>query len=434
MFSWANEQLSKLADTVLAPVPENTPSLRFLSACSSGDESTATTCLSELASVQDIIGNPSKGMQPIHYAALYGMIGLLTNLLTNYGVPVDTFDYQGNTALHHACSGKNNPLQLIQFLVEQHQASVVVKNSQGLTPYDVATGVSIRSYLLPRQLQQETMTALQNGGQGLVPGMDMGGYTLPSSQPSHHLPPPTSSSTSSIPHSEDTTLVPPTFPPPPPTSSSSSHQHARYNTSSAPTSANLRYRPDGFHSSASDLSLQAKYGHHVVAPGSAGAVVPPPPLLVAPPRATTSAATAMPPPPFTYSSTTATTTTTTARYPTASRYLAYDAITGQSMALPPAASTRNRTQQQQQQQQVPQQFQVFAPPSTEQNQQSNEGGPTINHSSAPPPMMTIPPPQQRQYLQQQQPYPSAQFHHGNHSFQGQTTEPVEGEEEDSFVS
>jgi len=119
---------------------------------------------------------------------------------------------------------------------------------------------------------------------------------------------------------------------------------------SAPTSANLRYRPDGFHSSASDASLQAKYGHSTAPGSSTGIVVPPPPT--APSRPTTATiSTALPPPPFTTAA-----STTTTRYPTASRYLAYDAITGQSMALPTAA--RNRTQQHPQQQ-VPQQFHSF---------------------------------------------------------------------------
>jgi hypothetical protein len=420
MFSWANQQLSKLADTVLAPVPENTPYLRFLSACSSGDELTAKACVDEMMTlsssggVTSVIGSPSKGMQAIHYAAFNGMIEVTRTLLLAANVPIDTFDYQGNTPLHHAVLNRDNPLSFIRFLVEEHNASVVVKNAQGQTPYDVATNVNVRSYLLPRQLQQETMTAIQSGGQGLIPGMDMGGYAVAVPAAASAPPPPIITNT-------NTRISVQGAPPPPPLSTASPMileanqqplEHARYNTaSSAPNSANLRYRPDGFHSSSSDVNLQTKYGHVAVP-----TVVPPPPPP--PPGASSSTAgvVGLPPPPFSYAANTAIASGNNSRstYPTTtSRYLAYDAVTGQSMAVIP-----NRTQ-------------VPLPPQP----------PNIAHVFAPPPTLHQDPTSlitnpttgsPRTFVstmsqQQQQPLSSQ-------AYPFQRENPEEEEEEDAFLS
>ena len=398
MFAWANQQLSKLADT-LAPVPAM-PSLRFLSACSSQDEVTALACLDPAAQTDGAppmepyaVLNPAKGMQPIHYATSHGLIQLTQTLLTQYHVPVDTFDYQGNSPLHHACmtsDGSPIHLHLIQMLVKEFNASVVVKNSEGKTPYDVASGANVRNWLLPLQLQQETKTALENGGIGLIPGMDMGGYTVvnpaigappilgvappPIAPPvvgappvAPHCPPtigqfsepntpaaavmssplqPFGGSTPSaiplVPPTATTTASTTPLPTPPISGGYSGttkpHQHARYNNSSAPTSANLRYRPDGFHSSASDTTLQQKYGHVQVRDFSG---VPPPPASLGGGNGAMSAHTStaqgstaaagMPPPPFTYSAFSA---NKGAVVPRQSRYLAYDALTGQAIAMP----------------------------------------------------------------------------------------------------
>lgn len=416
MFSWANQQLSKLADSVLAPVPENTPSLRYLSACSSGDELTAKACVEEMMTssggVTMVIGSPSKGMQAIHYAAFNGMIEVTRTLLLVANVPIDTFDYQGNTPLHHAVLNRDNPLSFIRLLVEEHMASVVVKNAQGQTPYDVATNVNIRSYLLPRQLQQETMTAIQSGGHGLIPGMDMGGYVV---VPTAASAPPPPIINSMNPKSNPLLGIPPTTvsSSPSPMMLESSNQppleHARYNTaSSAPNSANLRYRPDGFHSSSSDVNLQTKYGHVAVP-----TVVPPPPPP--PPAGVSSASTAgvagLPPPPFSYTATTA--SSSRSAYPTTSRYLAYDAVTGQSMAVIP-----NRTQASLLPPQPPNIVpHMFAPPPLHQEPSSLTTMTTDNTRMSVSTMS-----QQQQQPLSLQAYPS------------QRANPEEEGEEDAFVS
>lgn len=94
----------------------------------------------------------------------------------NRGVRVDITDYNGWSALHHAsASMMNSSLPLVKFLVEECNATILLKNNEGGTAYDVASSQSVRGYLLPRQLQLETKEALDNGGKGLMPGIDLGG-------------------------------------------------------------------------------------------------------------------------------------------------------------------------------------------------------------------------------------------------------------------
>jgi len=344
MFAWANQKLSELAEQI-AP-PANDAGHKFLAACSMGDESAAMACLDPMYATADcpvlipnqVIGNAQKGMQAIHHAAAAGMIELTRSLVTNYGVSVDNFDFEGNTPLHHACKhsqASSRYLPFVKMLVNEMGASVVVQNSAGQTPYDAATGANVRNFLLPIQLQLETKKALETGV-GLIPGQDLGGlrtmvlapppgigvtpsYSAPvqvdalsalmqppgmHTSPHAAIPPPplmspgndslNSAATVHVPVTkpsdqplqEDKPLMNAVSPHSAPVSetefghtshkaapiSGSNSSHARFNTSK-PISGNFKYRPDGFHSSASDTSLQAKYGHHRVDYSG----VPPPP-------------------------------------------------------------------------------------------------------------------------------------------------------------
>ena len=71
-------------------------------------------------------------------------------------------------------------------LIQEYGASAMSKNSQGQTPYDASTVNSVRQWLLPLQLQAETQYALDNGGAGLPPGIDLGGLRVKNL----NLPPP----------------------------------------------------------------------------------------------------------------------------------------------------------------------------------------------------------------------------------------------------
>lgn len=182
MFSWANKQLEKLSET-LAP-PPSTPTHRFLSALASQNESAASAILNDPHEPLDpyALIHPSKGTIAIHVAASHGAINILRELILHRGVPVDTADYQGCTPLHHASQGSSVPpnvaLSAVKFLVEECGAGILRKNSQNQTAYDVGGSQAVRGYLLPKQLQLETQECLDNGGRGLMPGIDMGGMKV----------------------------------------------------------------------------------------------------------------------------------------------------------------------------------------------------------------------------------------------------------------
>ena len=166
MFNWANSQLEKLSET-LAPQP-TTPTPRFIAALSSFNEQLALEILNDQNPAQQLdIYSPLKpnGLCAIHLAAQYGAIEVLKCLIFQRNVIVDTtLDSFGYTALHHASSTKQispqQSLVVVKFLVEQCNSSVIIKsNSQSgyQTPYDVATSQAVRGYLLPKQLQAETL-------------------------------------------------------------------------------------------------------------------------------------------------------------------------------------------------------------------------------------------------------------------------------------
>jgi len=201
MFNWANSQLEKLSET-LAPQP-TTPTPRFIAALSSFNEQLALEILNDQNPAQQLdIYNPIKpnGLCAIHLAAQYGALQVLKCLIFQRNMIVDTtIDSFGYTALHHASSTKQitpqQSLLIVKFLVEECNSSVILKsNSQSgyQTPYDVANSQAVRGYLLPKQLQAETLLEeerLKNEGSHVtqiappptMPGMNMGGNSMPSS-------------------------------------------------------------------------------------------------------------------------------------------------------------------------------------------------------------------------------------------------------------
>eukprot|EP00957_Ditylum_brightwellii_P004506 342529-Ditylum_brightwellii.AAC.1 len=178
MFAWANKKLEQLSETL---APQSTPASKFQSALIANDAQTAISYITNPAPGEpplDPTGviNPAKGTQPIHYAASYSCLEVVQYLIFTCGVNSEAFDYNGNTPLHHAATS-NTPtaLSVVQDLVNNHKVSVLVKNSSGQTPYDLASLQSVKGFLLPLQLQAETQHCLDNGGVGLIPGMDLGG-------------------------------------------------------------------------------------------------------------------------------------------------------------------------------------------------------------------------------------------------------------------
>ena len=220
MFRWASNTLESLAQTV-APPPTD-PLSRLYFAGQKRDEPAIMEILQQQQQHEGIAIHPVhtiihevKGYTLLHLACLYSLSGLLQYCVhqmqqesphPSYYLLVT--DKEGNTPLHCAAmSNHGDALEIIKRLlsieVEASSSSqngsntgnntppmITVQNGLRKTPYDVATVNSIRQYLLPIQLQAETQIALQNGGVGLPPGIDMGGLTI---QNAAHLPPPPTS-------------------------------------------------------------------------------------------------------------------------------------------------------------------------------------------------------------------------------------------------
>lgn len=304
-----------------------------------------------------------KGQTVLHLACLHSMPRLLQHCLQmSQSPPQSVFfvlDAEGNTPLHCcAMSNQLNALDCIKLLLSFaapasaitnepttttssiSSSLVVAKNRMGQTAYDVAILNTVRQYLLPLQLQAETQAALDNGGVGLPPGIDLGGLKITNSQtflppppictpmmtaggagggmspqsvypptpglyqqPQSVYPPPPGllqqqqqqqppsmygSSTPPTPL-QPTPSAPPTaapaaaagLPRPPsalaPSSNGSQHSYAHKGHSSAALfRSKSGIQPDGFHSSSSDKNLQEKYGH-VSNTNNNAVVLPPPP-------------------------------------------------------------------------------------------------------------------------------------------------------------
>lgn len=323
MFNWATEKLEKLSQTV-APPPDD-PTSRFVYCVQKNDEAGAQGCLAEIDPLHTIVQS-TKGTTPLHLACAHSMVNLIRQILSIPGATTEVTDAAGNTPLHHASMSTDqaNGVYVVKMLITEYNASVVAKNWQGQTPYDVATLNGIRQYLLPLQLQQETQQAIDNGGVGLPPGIDMGGLRIsnPAMPPppmggnmEGGAPPPTPPNNAGLPNMMATpspTVPPTTLTAPPAAQPVAPHSANAVTTEAAPTSGNgqlerstscssapssgnsaarrtysrsgsssaavlskAKFRPDGFHSSSSDVSLQKKYGHS--SHGTPAAAVPPPP-------------------------------------------------------------------------------------------------------------------------------------------------------------
>jgi hypothetical protein len=306
MFSWATSTFETLSNT-LAPPPTDAVG-RFHYSCQNGDEPGAIQAASQLQSPNCIV-NQVRGTTPLHVACQFGMPRLLTTLVET-GASLYAVDSAGNTPLHAACtcaSTTATTLDIVKLLVKHYNCSVTVKNQALQTPYDVAVLDSVRQYLLPLQLQQETLCAI-NAGEPLPAGSDMGGmhWNQPLTPPPiinvFETPTPTSKTTVAPPYSpnghygvqqqqqhtpqayrqpqEQQHQTPtftalsnaiPTAPQSAPVASTTDYARRGYSSAAV---GNSKYQPDGFHSSSSDKRLQEKYGHGPAAVH--GSVLPPP--------------------------------------------------------------------------------------------------------------------------------------------------------------
>lgn len=335
MFAWATEQFDKLSQTVAPPPTDGAG--RFAYAVQRLDEDGAMGCIAEIDPTNTVI-NSSRGTYAVHLACQYSLIRLIRLLMQQPGAYIQQADLAGNTPLHYACMSTQGgtALEVVKLLLNDYGADVCAKNALGKQPYDVATLNSIRQHLLPIQLQKETQACLDNGGQGLPPGIDLGGLKIqnsavppPPTFGAAGIPPPTAASFSAsaagtslyapppmpygaaapaAPTGAAAAVVPFSVPPAPqsfpatpaasapvpgvsvppaPKSYDNSGNRSKDALATDPTTGYSRtggsslamyskYRADGFHSSSSDVNLQKKYGH-VGAAGVGPRAVPPPP-------------------------------------------------------------------------------------------------------------------------------------------------------------
>lgn len=274
MLGWASQKLSQISQTV-APPPADANG-RFVYALQQGDEDGAMACVHEMDVARAVL-HPTKRSYAIHLACLHSMDRLIRMLLTVPGVDLTFIDSVGNTPLHYACMSaeRERALPTIKMLVTEFKASVIAKNSMNQTPYDLATLDGVRQFLLPLQLQEETRIAIDNGGVGLPPGIDMGGLRI--ANPAAPPPPimPMGAPMAPAPMSSPAPQVYQTQAQPPqastpageiqkPPSSGEAAGYARVGGSSAAIykpAGRTYVKADGFHSSSSDVNLQRKYGH-----------------------------------------------------------------------------------------------------------------------------------------------------------------------------
>jgi len=177
MFQWAQSTFDKLAQTV-APPPDDAVG-KFVYCVQRGEEEAAMGCIAGIPNPNFTVVHATRGQYPLHLACQYSCQRLLLLLLNQPGVDIQQPDMVGNTPLHYASmSTSTESLNVVKLLITQFHASVLAKNAKGETPYDVAALNVVRQHLLPIQLQAETQIALDNGGQGLPPGIDLGGLRI----------------------------------------------------------------------------------------------------------------------------------------------------------------------------------------------------------------------------------------------------------------
>ncbi|KAL3793137.1 hypothetical protein HJC23_005639 [Cyclotella cryptica] len=166
MTTWATSKLTQLSET-LAP-PPSTPSHRFLSALSQNDETCRPRHPTRCSRAPRRVRLPQ---QSGHVGHTRG--GIARRLEHGEGSALEGSEggFDGLQRVVGAPSRRRGHRELIAV----GPASILLKTNEGATAYDVASSQAVRGYLLPRQLQLETKECLDNGGKGLMPGIDLGG-------------------------------------------------------------------------------------------------------------------------------------------------------------------------------------------------------------------------------------------------------------------
>ena len=113
-------------------------------------------CINALQSEPSGSATPNK-CNPLHLAAQVNFLAFMEYCLDNHVATVSDQDENGDSPLHYAV--KSNNAEPCAFLVSRG-ADVLQKNRSGRMPYDLATNLNVRQYLLPIQLQVESERGL----------------------------------------------------------------------------------------------------------------------------------------------------------------------------------------------------------------------------------------------------------------------------------
>ena len=138
-----------MQDTVFSVIaPLQSPEAQLEAAVSSGNMAEVQRVCAENRGLDPGTTKTKEGLSMLAVAAAAGKIDAFNQLRNTYHFDVHAVDARGETMLHHAARGGN--LDLVKLLVEEGLLASH-KNSQGRTPYDVASGKvgHIRQFLLP---------------------------------------------------------------------------------------------------------------------------------------------------------------------------------------------------------------------------------------------------------------------------------------------
>ncbi|KAF0695751.1 hypothetical protein As57867_013391, partial [Aphanomyces stellatus] len=226
-----------------------------------------------------------EGSFPVHTAAYNGRVEIL-HMLLERGADISALGPRDNTPLHLACA--QGHLEMAKLLVAKG-ANVAQRNKSHKTSYDVATGDTLRQWLLPLQFQHEDPSdraaAIQHAQHMGLSGIQHdAGYVAATPPPPPPPmggnyygagPPPQSTSDAAFnPHAA--LYAPPTH------SAIPKNHHASQAARRDPSI----FRPiqaDGFGTSVGNPELTAKYGNVASVAQTA-----PPPTLAGPPPTTSS--------------------------------------------------------------------------------------------------------------------------------------------------
>lgn len=278
MFSYLEQQFTGVAE-MLAPVGGPHQQL-FLAIQHQRNEEARNLIFN---SGLDVSRNSESGYGAIHMACKFNNRTVF-DMLISRGISMESLDANGNSPLHYAA--RAGSIDICKLLIE-NGCNPARRNSHQQTPYDYSQNHVVRQYLLPIQLKAEAGSQPAQMGissdasygykyadpapsmapPGVNGGMQQPSYQPhpqpePSQQPIMQPPPPMNMAVAPSSGQVDTTAGMQTIdlssPP-------QQQQHPAADTKigfSQPVSSSaLKFKPDGFHTSASDPALQQKYGH-----------------------------------------------------------------------------------------------------------------------------------------------------------------------------